>query len=103
MSSIIVWWQCEFFFFFSPFFSYGYFIVFIQYFLNVYLVCSRRRKMEMSTDIMFSASTVDLDYILMQLDAISETLDQLEGVNNSNDLAKLIDTSITHLNQRQFT
>lgn len=57
----------------------------------------------MSTDIMFSASTVDLDYILMQLDAISETLDQLEGVNNSNDLAKLIDTSITHLNQRQFT
>ncbi|MCI4379907.1 hypothetical protein PGIGA_G00233870 [Pangasianodon gigas] len=34
--------------------------------------------MEMSTDIELTASTVDLDYILMQLDTISETLDQLE-------------------------
>lgn len=59
-------------------------------------------KMEMSTDIALSASTVDLDYILMQLDAISETLDQLEGVNNSSDLAELIDNLITHLSQMQL-
>lgn len=51
--------------------------------------------MEMSTDIVPTPSTVDLDYILMQLDAISETLDQLEGVNNSNDLAYLIDNTFT--------
>lgn len=44
-------------------------------------------------------STVDLDYILMQMDAISETLDQLEGANNSNDLAYLIHRLITHLQQ----
>lgn len=38
----------------------------------------------MSTDTVLTASTVDLDYILMQLDTISEALGQLEGVNNSN-------------------
>lgn len=43
--------------------------------------------MDLSTDMGFTASTVDLDCILMKLDTISETLDQLEGVNNSNDLA----------------
>lgn len=40
--------------------------------------------METSTDIVPNASTVDLDYILMQLDTISDTLDQLEGMKYSN-------------------
>lgn len=47
----------------------------------------QKEKIEMSTDIALTASTVDLDYILMQLDTISEILDQLEGVSNSNDLS----------------
>lgn len=38
----------------------------------------------MSTDSALTASTVDLNYILMELDIISETLDMLEGVNNIN-------------------
>lgn len=58
--------------------------------------------MEKSTDIALAPSTVDLDYILMQLDTISETLDQLEGVNNKNGLAKLIHNLITHLQQMQL-
>lgn len=40
--------------------------------------------MEMTMASVLTASTVDLNYILMELDTISETLDMLEGVNNIN-------------------
>lgn len=43
--------------------------------------------METSKDIAVTSSPVDLDHKLMELETISETLEKLEGVNSSNDLA----------------
>ncbi|KAF5899929.1 Uncharacterized protein DAT39_010364, partial [Clarias magur] len=44
---------------------------------KVFLMKWPKEKMEMSTDVL-TAPTVDLDYIRMQLDYLSGTLDQLE-------------------------
>lgn len=47
-------------------------------------------KMEVSTDIVLTSTNADLDDILMQLDTISETLDQLEGMKYRNSVICII-------------